>query len=129
MTSLVSGITAIPPVLYESASLDGAGALRRFFRIMLPNLMPTLFTATVLSLLNSFKVFREAYLIAGSYPHESIYMLQHVFNNWFTKLDIDNIFLTCTQQPEYQLVLPNGHSYRTPSIFEYLLKTHRQSLR
>ena len=33
----------------------------------------------------------EAYLIAGSYPHESIYMLQHVFNNWFTKLDIDKM--------------------------------------
>lgn len=91
MVLWLSGITAISPALYESASLDGAGALRRFFRITLPNLMPTLFTATVLSLLNSFKVFREAYLIAGSYPHESIYMLQHVFNNWFTKLDIDKM--------------------------------------
>lgn len=91
MVLWLSGITAISPALYESASLDGAGALRRFFHITLPNLMPTLFTAAVLSLLNSFKVFREAYLIAGSYPHESIYMLQHVFNNWFTKLDIDKM--------------------------------------
>ena len=91
MVLWLSGITAISPALYEAASLDGAGALRRFFRITLPNLMPTLFTVTVLSLLNSFKVFREAYLIAGSYPYESIYMLQHVFNNWFTKLDVDKM--------------------------------------
>lgn len=91
MVLWLSGITAISPSLYESASLDGAGALRCLFRITLPNLMPTLFTAAVLSLLNSFKVFREAYLISGSYPHESIYMLQHLFNNWFTRLDIDKM--------------------------------------
>lgn len=91
MVLWLSGITSISPALYESASLDGAGALRRFFHITLPGLMPTMFTAAVLSLLNSFKVFREAYLIAGSYPHESIYMLQHVFNNWFTKLDVDKM--------------------------------------
>ena len=91
MVLWLSGITAISPSLYESASLDGAGALRCFFRITLPNLMPTLFTAAVLSLLNSFKVFREAYLISGSYPHESIYMLQHLFNNWFTRLDINKM--------------------------------------
>lgn len=91
MVLWLSGITAIPPALYESASLDGAGAFQRFFRVTLPNLIPTLFTAAVLSLLNSFKVFREAYLISGSYPYDSIYMLQHLFNNWFTRLDVDKM--------------------------------------
>lgn len=87
----LSGMAAIPPALYESAQMDGAGAMSRFFRITLPNLAPTLFTVTVLSLLNSFKVFREAYLISGSYPHESIYLLQHLFNNWFVNLDVDKM--------------------------------------
>ncbi|MCQ4863994.1 carbohydrate ABC transporter permease [Pseudoflavonifractor phocaeensis] len=87
----LSGITAISPALYESAQIDGAGALQRFFRITLPGLMPTLFTITVLSLLNSFKVFREAYLIGGNYPNTSIYMLQHLFNNWFADLDVDKM--------------------------------------
>ena len=91
MVLWLSGITAISPALYESASLDGAGWLRCFFRITFPNLMSTLFTATVLSLLNSFKVFREAYLLSGSYPNDNIYMLQHLFNNWFTRLDIDKM--------------------------------------
>ena len=45
----------------------------------------------ILSFVNAFRVFREAYLIAGDYPHESIYMLQHLFNNWFTKLDIQKM--------------------------------------
>lgn len=91
MVLWLSGISAIPPALYESAQMDGAGAVRRFFRITLPGLAPTLFTVTVLSLLNSFKVFREAYLIGGSYPNKSIYMLQHLFNNWFVSLDVDKM--------------------------------------
>ena len=40
---------------------------------------------------NAFRVFREAYLLAGDYPHESIYMLQHLFNNWFVNLDIQKM--------------------------------------
>ena len=91
MVLWLSGISAINPALYEAAQIDGAGSIKRFVKITLPNLMPTLFTVTVLSLLNSFKVFREAYLIAGSYPDDSIYMLQHLFNNWFSNLDMDKM--------------------------------------
>lgn len=86
----LSGITAIPPSLHESAALDGAGSWKRLWHITLPNLAPTFFYRNaVLSVLNSFKVFREAYLLAGSYPDDSIYLLQHLFNNWFLNLDVD----------------------------------------
>ena len=44
-----------------------------------------------MSLINSFKVFREAYLVAGAYPHESMYLLQHLFNNWFLSLELGRI--------------------------------------
>ena len=37
------------------------------------------------------QVFREAYLVAGSYPHESMYLLQHLFNNWFVNLELDKM--------------------------------------
>ena len=53
--------------------------------------MSTLYTITVLAFLNSFKVFREAYLVAGDYPHESMYLLQHLFNNWFRELSLDKM--------------------------------------
>ena len=91
MVLWLSGLGAINPALYEAVQIDGAGSIRRFVQITLPNLMPVFFTTTVLSLLNSFKVFREAYLIAGSYPEESIYMLQHLFNNWYGNLDVDKM--------------------------------------
>jgi multiple sugar transport system permease protein len=41
--------------------------------------------------LNAFKVFREAYLVAGDYPHESMYLLQYLFNNWFRDLSLDKM--------------------------------------
>ena len=87
----LAGLSTIPESLYEAAKVDGAGAWKCFTRITCPNLLPSLFTIVVLSLLNGFKVFREAYLIAGSYPEESIYMLQHLFNNWYGNLDVDKM--------------------------------------
>ena len=77
--------------LYEAASVDGANAWQKFFYITLPNLLPTLTLVSVLSLLNSFKAFREAFLVGGNYPHESMYLLQHLFNNWFLSLDLPRL--------------------------------------
>lgn len=87
----MAGLSAIPDSLYEAAHVDGAGELQCFFSVTLPQLRSTLFMTTVLALINSFKVFREAYLVAGQYPHSSIYMLQHVLSNWFTNLDMQKI--------------------------------------
>lgn len=105
MVLWLSGIAGINPALYESAQIDGAGAFKRFTKITLPGLMPTFFTVTVLSLLNSFKVFREAYLIAGSYPNDNIYMLQHLFNNWFLSLDVDKMCAGAVLMASVVLVL------------------------
>ena len=71
--------------------VDGAGRRQCFWHVIFPNLKGSLYTITVLSFLNSFKVFREAYLVAGSYPHESMYLLQHLFNNWFVNLELDKM--------------------------------------
>ena len=87
----LAGLNAIPQELYEAARVDGAGPWQCFCRITLPGLKGTAFLTAVLSVINSFKVFREAYLVAGDYPHESIYMLQHLFNNWFVSLDIQKM--------------------------------------
>lgn len=88
---MLTGLLAIPAEILEAARVDGATKLQCFWRIVFPNLKGCLYTVTVLSFLNSFKVFREAYLVAGSYPHESMYLLQHLFNNWFVNLDLDKM--------------------------------------
>lgn len=87
----LAGLGAIPEEQYEAARVQGAGAWDCFRYITLPQLKETLFVTALLSFVNAFRVFREAYLLAGEYPHESIYMLQHLFNNWFVNLDIQKM--------------------------------------
>lgn len=87
----MAGLSGIPEDIYEAARVDGAGEWKCFTRITIPNLLPSLYTITVLSFLNSFKVFREAWLVAGDYPHQSMYLLQHLYNNWFRDLAFDKI--------------------------------------
>ena len=87
----LAGLDGISVNLYEAARVDGANSWECFKYITMPGLLPTVGLVSILSLLNGFKVFREAYLVAGAYPHDSIYLLQHLFNNWFQSLDINRL--------------------------------------
>lgn len=73
----LAGLDAIPASMYEAAEVDGANSWQIFWKITLPNLPSTMGLITILSILNTFKVYREAYLVAGNYPDDSIYLLQH----------------------------------------------------
>ena len=83
---LLSGLITIPEDHYAAASLDGATAWQQLRYITMPQMWYSVFFAGVFSLINAFKCFREIFLIGGTYPHESIYMLQHFINNCFEKL-------------------------------------------
>lgn len=87
----IAGLNSIPLDYYEAANIDGAGRLKRFLKITVPYLIPTGFFVFIISIINSFKVFREAYLLAGSYPHQDIYMLQHFMNNNFDNLNYQRL--------------------------------------
>lgn len=91
MVLWTAGLEGIPANVYEAAQVDGANGLQTFLYVTLPNLRGSAYTIGVLSLLNTFKVFREAWLVAGDYPQESMYLLQHLYNNWFRGLDYDKI--------------------------------------
>ena len=87
MILFLAGLSNIPKDYYEAAWMDNASAFHVFRRITLPCLLPTTIVALIMSIINSFKIFREVYLITGSYPHESIYTLQHFMNNMFASLN------------------------------------------
>lgn len=91
MVLFLAGLQNIPVEYYEAASIDGAGTWKQFSGITLVYLTPTAFFVFIMSIINSFKVFREAYLISGEHPHSSIYLLQHYMNNMFTSLDYQKL--------------------------------------
>ncbi|MBW7458566.1 sugar ABC transporter permease [Paenibacillus sepulcri] len=91
MILFLAGLQSIPQDYYETARIEGAGKLRQLFHITLVYLTPTLFFVLLISIINSFKVFRETYLLAGDYPYDRIYMLQHYMNNMFFTLDIQRL--------------------------------------
>lgn len=91
MVIFLAGLRNIPELYYEVAKLDGAGSWHRFRHITLVYLTPTIFFVFIISIINSFKVFRETYLITGAYPHQSIYLLQHFMNNSFLSFNYQNL--------------------------------------
>lgn len=88
---LLAGLTTIPRELYESAHMDGAGRWARLTKVTLPMLRPELLVVTILSSLNAFKNFREAFVLGGDHPQESIYMLQHFMNNNFENMNFPRL--------------------------------------
>ncbi len=88
---LLAGLTTIPGELYESANMDGAGKWTRLTKVTLPMLRPELLVVTILSSLNAFKNFREAFVLGWDHPHESIYMLQHFMNNNFENMNFPRL--------------------------------------
>ena len=96
MVLYLSGLSNIPKDYYEAAAVDGTTAWRAFCSITLPHLLPTSILVVIMSIINSFKVFKEIYLITGSYPHESIYTMQHFMNNMFLSLNYPRLTTATT---------------------------------
>jgi len=82
-----TGLDFIPKDYYEYAAIEGAGKIRQFFMVTLIYLGPTFLLAFILSVVNSFKVFREIYLLTGTHPSLNIYLMQHFLNNQFANLN------------------------------------------
>ena len=91
MILFMAGLSNIPKELLEVADVEGASESYKFFAIKLLYLSPTVLFVTILSLINSFKVFREVYLLTGDYPLGRLYMLQHFMNNTFRSFDYQKL--------------------------------------
>ena len=65
MIIFLAGLKQIPGELYEAATVDGAGALRKFWRITLPLLTPVIFFNLVVTVIQSFQTFTKAFIISG----------------------------------------------------------------
>ena len=91
MILFMAALNAIPKDVLEVATLESASGFQKFWYIKLRYLSPTILFVGILSLINSFKVFREVYLLTGDYPYDMLYMLQHFMNNTFRSLDYQKL--------------------------------------
>ena len=91
MILFLAALANVPTDIQEMAMLEGASSTRIFFQIKLRYIFPTILFVTILSLINSMKIFREVYLLTGKYPSDGLYLLQHFMNNTFESMDYQKL--------------------------------------
>jgi len=91
MILFLAALESIPHDILEVAYMENANAWQIFWQIKIRYLSPTILFVTILSLINSFKVFREIYLLTSDHPYGPLYMLQHFMNNMFKSLDYQKL--------------------------------------
>jgi len=65
MVIFLAGLKQIPTDLYEASMIDGAGKMKRFFKITLPLLTPIIFFNLVMGIIGAFQAFTPAYIVSG----------------------------------------------------------------
>ncbi len=91
MILFLAALESIPRDILEVATLESANPWQIFWGIKIRYLTSTILFVTIFSLINSFKVFREIYLLTGEHPYDPIYMLQHFMNNTFQSFDYQKL--------------------------------------
>lgn len=81
---MLAGIQDIPKSYYESAQIDGAGALRQTFSITLPLCTPTIYFNLIVTIIAAFQVFQQPLILTNGGPLNSTYTAAiHMYNNGF----------------------------------------------
>ena len=75
MILYIAGLQAIPAELYEAAKVDGAGAIRRFWNITIPQLIPVHFTLVLLGIIGTLKTFDLVYIMTKGGPGNSSHLI------------------------------------------------------
>ena len=91
MILFMAALSSVPKDLIEVARLESATDSQIFWTIKMRYLSSTVLFVTIMSLINSFKVFREIYLLTGDYPYKTLYMMQHFMNNTFASVDYQKL--------------------------------------
>jgi multiple sugar transport system permease protein len=84
MVIWLAGLQSIPKQLYEAASIDGAGAVRRFWHVTLPMLSPYILFNSIVGLIGTMQIFTEAYVMTRGGPLDStLFYAYYLFRQAF----------------------------------------------
>lgn len=83
---ILGGLQAVPPELYESASLDGAGRMRQLWHITLPMISPVLFFVSIVLVIDSFQSFGQIDILTEGGPAGSTNLIVYeIYQNAFIR--------------------------------------------
>lgn len=86
---LYAGLQSVPRSQFEAAKVDGAGKLRIFIYITLPNIMPTLFMVILLRTIDTFRLFDKVNILTGGGPANSTTTItQYIYKQGVYNLQI-----------------------------------------
>ena len=69
MIIYIAGLQAVPGDMLEAAKIDGANGVQTLFRVIIPNVMPSITICTFLALTNGFKLFDQNLALTNGFPH------------------------------------------------------------
>lgn len=85
MIIYLASLQGVPQHLYEAAEIDGAGVLTRFWNVTIPMISPVIFFNLVMSIIGSFQVFTNAYVMTQGGPaNASLFYVLHLYRNAFS---------------------------------------------
>ncbi|KAB8126324.1 sugar ABC transporter permease [Gracilibacillus oryzae] len=84
MVIFLAGLQGISQSYYEAASIDGATSFQKFRHITLPLLTPTTFFVTIMTIISSFQVFDQAFVMTQGGPAKASYTIVfHIYEQAF----------------------------------------------
>jgi multiple sugar transport system permease protein len=86
MIIFLAALNGVPQTLYEAATLDGAGVLRRFWNVTVPMISGVIFFVATVALINAFQVFTQGYVMFdqnGGPEHSALFAVMYLFQRAF----------------------------------------------
>ena len=86
MIIYIAGLQAVPDDMLEAAKIDGATKTQTLFKVIIPNVMPSITICTFLTLTNSFKLFDQNLALTGGKPGRLTEMLALNISNGYSNM-------------------------------------------
>lgn len=84
---MLAGVQSISPDIYEAAKIDGAGPVQTLFRITIPLLKPVIIFSVTLSVIGTFNMFTEPFILTGGGPMRATEMpVMRIFSETFQNI-------------------------------------------
>jgi len=89
MVIFLAGLSNIDPQMYEAATVDGAGSIRKFFSITLPLLKPTMIFAVIFATITYLRTYVTVEILTGGGPYRSTEtIIKYMFDQSFKSRNV-----------------------------------------